>query len=78
MKRLDKILSDAGVAGRRELKDMIRAGRVSVDGVVVDEYADDLEALRNEYDDDYEEDDEEDIDESINQLASDDDYTGNI
>ena len=35
MKRLDKILSDAGVAGRKELKDMIRAGRVSVDGVVV-------------------------------------------
>ena len=35
MKRLDKILSDAGVAGRRELKDMIRGGRVQVDGVVV-------------------------------------------
>ena len=35
MKRLDKMLSDAGVAGRKELKDMIRAGRVSVDGVVV-------------------------------------------
>lgn len=35
MKRLDKILSDAGVAGRRELKDMIRAGRVCVDGIVV-------------------------------------------
>ena len=35
MKRLDKILSDAGVAGRRELKDMIRAGRVCVDGTVV-------------------------------------------
>ena len=35
MKRLDKILSDAGVAGRRELKDMIRGGRVRVDGVVV-------------------------------------------
>ena len=35
MKRLDKILSDAGVAGRRELKDMIRLGRVMVDGVVV-------------------------------------------
>ena len=35
MKRLDKILSDAGVAGRRELKDMIRAGRVRVDGVSV-------------------------------------------
>ncbi len=35
MKRLDKILSDAGVAGRRELKDIIRAGRVQVDGVAV-------------------------------------------
>ena len=35
MKRLDKILSDAGVAGRRELKDMIRVGRVTVDGVAV-------------------------------------------
>lgn len=35
MKRLDKILSDAGVAGRRELKEMIRAGRVRVDGTVV-------------------------------------------
>ena len=35
MKRLDKILSEAGVAGRKELKDMIRAGRVQVDGVVV-------------------------------------------
>lgn len=35
MKRLDKILSDAGVAGRRELKELIRSGRVQVDGVVV-------------------------------------------
>ena len=35
MKRLDKILSDVGVAGRKEIKDMIRAGRVSVDGMVV-------------------------------------------
>lgn len=35
MKRLDKLLSDAGVAGRRELKDMIRQGRVAVDGVPV-------------------------------------------
>ena len=35
MKRLDKILSDAGVAARRELKDLIRSGRVSVDGVPV-------------------------------------------
>ena len=35
MKRLDKILSDAGVAGRKELKEMIRSGRVRVDGVAV-------------------------------------------
>lgn len=35
MKRLDKILSDAGVAARRELKELIRSGRVSVDGVPV-------------------------------------------
>ena len=37
MKRLDKILSDAGVAARRELKGIIKAGRVTVDGVVVRE-----------------------------------------
>lgn len=35
MKRLDKILSDAGLAGRKEIKDMIRAGRVWVDGAAV-------------------------------------------
>lgn len=35
MKRLDKILSDAGAAGRRELKTIIRSGRVSVNGVAV-------------------------------------------
>lgn len=35
MKRLDKLLSDAGVAGRRELKTMIRQGRVQVDGRTV-------------------------------------------
>jgi len=34
MKRLDKILSDAGVAGRKEIKDIIRAGRVTVDGMI--------------------------------------------
>lgn len=33
MKRLDKILSDAGVASRKQLRTMIRAGRVTVDGV---------------------------------------------
>ena len=35
MKRLDKILSDAGVAGRKEIKDMVRAGRVTVNDVTV-------------------------------------------
>lgn len=35
MQRLDKLLSDAGVASRRELKAIIKAGRVEVDGRVV-------------------------------------------
>ena len=35
MQRLDKILSEAGVASRKELKSLIRAGRVTVDGAVV-------------------------------------------
>ena len=35
MKRLDKLLSDAGVAPRRELKAIIRSGRVEVNGTVV-------------------------------------------
>lgn len=34
LKRLDKILSDAGAASRRELKQIIRSGRVTVDGAV--------------------------------------------
>lgn len=33
MQRLDKILSDAGIGTRSELRGMIRAGRVCVDGV---------------------------------------------
>lgn len=33
--RLDRILSDAGAASRRELKAILRAGRVRVDGTVV-------------------------------------------
>lgn len=33
MVRLDKYLSERGLASRRELKDLIRAGRVLVDGV---------------------------------------------
>ena len=32
MQRLDKVLSEAGVASRRELKEIIRAGRVTVNG----------------------------------------------
>ena len=39
MQRLDKILSEAGVASRKELKSLIRAGRVTVDGAVVREEA---------------------------------------
>lgn len=35
MQRLDKLLSEAGVASRKELKTIIRAGRVTVDGVSV-------------------------------------------
>ena len=35
MQRLDRILSEAGVASRKELRAIIRAGRVSVDGAVV-------------------------------------------
>ena len=33
MQRLDKILSDAGVASRKELRGLIRTGRVQVNGV---------------------------------------------
>ena len=35
MQRLDKLLSEAGVASRKELKAIIRAGRVTVNGAVV-------------------------------------------
>lgn len=35
MQRLDKILSEAGVASRRELKSIIKAGRVTVNDAVV-------------------------------------------
>ncbi len=34
LKRLDKLLSDAGAASRRELKDIIKKGRVTVNGTV--------------------------------------------
>ena len=37
MQRLDKYLSEAGVESRRKLRDMIRAGRVSVNGAVMRE-----------------------------------------
>lgn len=33
MQRLDKVLSEAGVASRKELKAIIKAGRVTVDGI---------------------------------------------
>lgn len=39
MIRLDKFLSEAGVASRRELREIIRSGRVKVDGKTVTEYA---------------------------------------
>ena len=35
MQRLDKLLSEAGVASRKELKGIIKAGRVTVNGAVV-------------------------------------------
>ena len=35
MERLDKIIANMGRATRREVKDMVRQGRVSVDGTVV-------------------------------------------
>ena len=34
MQRLDKLLSEAGIASRRELKGILRAGRVTVNGTV--------------------------------------------
>lgn len=35
MQRLDKLLSEAGIASRRELKAILRAGRVTVNGAIV-------------------------------------------
>ena len=35
MQRLDRILSEAGVASRKELRAIIRAGRAAVNGAVV-------------------------------------------
>ena len=45
--RLQKILSSAGVASRRAAEEMIRAGRVAVDGVVVTELGSKYEAMRH-------------------------------
>lgn len=39
MIRLDKYLSEAGIASRRQLRDIIRSGRVRVDGIAVNDYA---------------------------------------
>ncbi len=39
MIRLDKFLSQAGVASRRRLREIIRAGNVEVDGVRITDYA---------------------------------------
>ena len=39
MTRLDKYLSQAGVASRRQLRDVIRGGAVRVDGAVITDYA---------------------------------------
>ena len=39
MIRLDKYLSHAGVASRRQLRDIIRSGAVRIDGAVVTDYA---------------------------------------
>ena len=39
MIRLDKYLSEAGVASRRQLRDIIRGGGVRIDGAVVTDYA---------------------------------------
>ena len=39
MQRLDKYLSDAGVGSRRELKELLRAGSVTVNGAVVQDGA---------------------------------------
>ena len=35
LKRLDKLLADMGIASRSELKQIIKSGRVSVDGRAV-------------------------------------------
>ena len=37
--RLDKYLSDCGVASRKEIREIIRSGRVAVDGVAETNFA---------------------------------------
>ena len=37
--RLDKYLSDCGVASRKEIREIIRSGRVTVDGVAETNFA---------------------------------------
>ena len=46
--RLDKLLSELGVASRKELRDIIRRGRVRVDGAVVTAPEQKVDAERNE------------------------------
>lgn len=45
--RLDKYLADMGIASRKELKSMIRSGRVTVDGAVVTAPETKLDGERN-------------------------------
>ena len=35
MQRLDKVLSDAGIASRKEIRGLVRAGLVTVNGICV-------------------------------------------
>ena len=46
--RLDKLLSELGVASRKELRDIIRRGRVRVDGAVVTAPEQKVDAARSE------------------------------
>jgi 16S rRNA pseudouridine516 synthase len=46
--RLDKLLSELGVASRKELRDIIRRGRVRVDGAVVTAPEQKVDAERSE------------------------------
>ena len=48
LKRLDKLLGELGVASRSELKQIIRSGRVRVDGAVVTEPERKLDGERSE------------------------------